>query len=285
MAKKSGLGRGFDSLFTENAVDTTGVQTLRISEIEPNRDQPRKEFDEQALSELAKSIEEHGLIQPLLVRPLLGGGYQLVAGERRWRACRMAELDEVPVIIKELDDRETMEIALIENLQREDLNPVEEAEGYKYLVDTYGMTQEEVGNACGKSRADVANKLRMLTLPDEILELVKIGELTTGHCKALLGIPEDSPLRELAVKMAQNGASVRAIEKLAQDSKKTAKTASTRKKNKFYTEVELSLAEEMGRKVVVSPGKKQNSGTITVEFYSKEDLENIAKKLGTIAKK
>lgn len=185
-AKKSGLGKGLEALFAENAVEEQGKAiTLRLLEIEPNRDQPRKQFDEEALSELSASIAQHGILQPLLVRPLPGGGYQLVAGERRWRAARMAGLEEVPAVIRELTDREAAELAMIENLQREDLNPMEEAKGYQTLMETYGMTQEEAARAVNKSRPAVANALRLLQLPDEVAEMVAEGRLSAampGRC-------------------------------------------------------------------------------------------------------
>lgn len=274
MAIKGGLGRGFDSLFAENAADTESGVEVRLSEIEPNRDQPRKEFDQAALDELADSIKRHGLIQPLLVRPQLNGGYQLVAGERRWRACRLAGLEEVPVVIKELTDRETMEIAMIENLQREDLNPIEEAAGYKYLIDNYSLTQQEVAEGCGKSRSAVANAIRLLSLPENVLELIKNGTLSSGHGRAILAI-EDEQLREMAIKLAVGGATVRELEKLA-TKKRTAPNTSV-KVDTYYREIELAIKEEIGRKVKISKDKKKDCGTITLEFFSKEDLAEIAK--------
>ena len=274
MAIKGALGRGFDSLFAENAADTESGIEVRLSEIEPNRDQPRKEFDQAALDELADSIKRHGLIQPLLVRPQLNGGYQLVAGERRWRACRLAGLEEVPVVIKELTDRETMEIAMIENLQREDLNPIEEAAGYKYLIDNYSLTQQEVAEGCGKSRSAVANAIRLLSLPENVLELIKNGTLSSGHGRAILAI-EDEQLREMAIKLAISGATVRELEKLA-TKKRTAPNTSV-KVDTYYREIELAIKEEIGRKVKISKDKKKDCGTITLEFFSKEDLAEIAK--------
>ena len=189
--KKGGLGRGLESLFNENATDEKGVVTLRLSEIEPNRNQPRTDFDGDALAELADSIEKHGLIQPIVVRPTSSGVYQIVAGERRWRACRMAGLSEVPVVIKELDDQKYFEIALIENLQREDLNAVEEALGYRTLVDTYGLTQEQVAESVGKSRSAVTNALRLLNLGPKALEALKKGQITAGHARAILAAGEE----------------------------------------------------------------------------------------------
>ena len=274
MAIKGGLGRGFDSLFAENAADTESGIEVRLAEIEPNRDQPRKEFDQTALEELSESIKRHGLIQPLLVRPNLNGGYQLVAGERRWRACRMAGLEEVPVVIKELTDRETMEIAMIENLQREDLNPIEEAAGYKYLMDNYSLTQQEIADGCSKSRSAVANAIRLLSLPENVIELIKNGTLTSGHGRAILAI-EDEQMRELAINLAINGATVRELEKLATKKRTTPKKPTI--KDTYYREIELAMKDEIGRKVKILEGNKKNSGTITLEFFSKEDLTEIVK--------
>ena len=187
--KLGGLGKGLDAIFIENDTnDSNNNVFLKISDIEPNRDQPRKDFNEEALRELADSIATHGVLQPLLVRPLAGGGYQLVAGERRWRASRMAGLSEVPVIIREMTDSEMTQIALIENLQREDLNSVEEALGYKSLMDAYNLTQDEVAKAVGKSRPAVANVMRLLNLPEEIQSMLKEGEISAGHARALLVI-------------------------------------------------------------------------------------------------
>ena len=192
MAKKiGGLGKGLNAIFIENdSEDNNSSITLKISEIEPNRTQPRKEFDEKALSELAESISQHGLLQPLLVRPLPLGGYQIVAGERRYRACRMAGLTEVPVTIRELSDSEAMEIALIENLQREDLTALEEALGYKALMDDYGFSQEEVATSVGKSRPAIANSLRLLKLPESVMEYLKDGRISAGHARALHTLEE-----------------------------------------------------------------------------------------------
>lgn len=282
MAKKGGLGRGFDSLFAENAADLESGVEVRLSEIEPNRDQPRKEFDQVALEELADSIKRHGLIQPLLVRPKPNGGYQLVAGERRWRASRLAGLEEVPVVIKELTDRETMEIAMIENLQREDLNPIEEAAGYKYLIDTYSLTQQEVAEGCGKSRSAVANAIRLLSLPEEVIELIKNGTLTSGHGRAILAINDDE-LRETAIRLALQGATVRDLEKLGTQKRATKKLAP--KTDNYYREMELAIKDEIGRTVKINPGKKKGCGTITLEFFSKEDLTEIAKILTEGGKK
>ena len=184
--KRSGLGRGMDSLLNDNSIDAGGAVTVNINEIEPNRNQPRKDFDEAALSDLAESIAQHGLIQPIVVRPTIDGRYTIIAGERRWRACRIAGLDDVPVMIKATDDQTLMELALIENLQREDLNAVEEALGFKALIDDFSLTQEEVAKKMGKSRSAVTNALRLLALESAELEALRIGEITAGHARALL---------------------------------------------------------------------------------------------------
>ena len=275
--KKGGLGRGLDALFNENATDEKGVVTLRLSEIEPNRNQPRTSFDEEALSELADSIEKHGLIQPIVVRPTSSGVYQIVAGERRWRASRMAGLSEVPVVIKELDDQQYYEIALIENLQREDLNAVEEAQGYRTLVDTYGLTQEQVAESVGKSRSAVTNALRLLNLNEDALDALKNGKITAGHARAILAA-ETGELADAMLKAAKAGASVRELEAMVKAKPKTAKAEKTAVKNNFYSEVEISLKSELGRKVEIK-SKGKGKGTITLEFYSDEELADFAKKL------
>ena len=276
--KKGGLGRGLDSLFSENATDTGNAVNIRLNDIEPNRDQPRKDFDEEALSELAESIAKHGLIQPIVVRPQTNGTYRIIAGERRWRACRMAGLSEVPVVIKEIDDKELMELALIENLQREDLNAVEEAQGYRSLIDTYNLTQEQVAESVGKSRSAVTNALRLLNLNEAELEALKTGAITSGHARALLSV-EDTDLRAAMLAAAINGASVRELEKMAKGSKTA--SAKAKPKDLFYSEVELSLKNEMRRKVSVK-GNAKGAGTITIEFFSKEELADFAKKLSNI---
>ncbi len=277
-AKKGGLGRGLEALFNENATDEKGVVTLRLSEIEPNRNQPRTSFDEDALSELAESIAKHGLIQPIVVRPTSGGVYQIVAGERRWRACRMAGLSEVPVVIKELDDQNYYEIALIENLQREDLNAVEEAQGYRTLVDTYGLTQEQVAESVGKSRSAVTNALRLLNLNEDALEALKNGEITAGHARAILAADSDELATQM-LKAAKSGASVRELETMAKARiKVTRLTPPTVAKNNFYSEVEISLKNELGRKVDIK-SKGKGKGTITLEFYSDEELADFARRL------
>ncbi len=270
--RKTGLGRGLDSLFGENAADSNQLTELRLSEIEPNRAQPRKEFDEAALQELADSIAEHGLLQPITVRPYGDLGYQIVAGERRWRASRLAGLETVPVIIKELTDLECAEIALIENLQREDLNPVEEAKGYRHLIDNYELTQEQVSQTVGKSRPVVANALRLLALDDEILALLSAGDISVGHARAM--IPLDKSTRRLAIEMTLKGATVRAIEALSKSKsdKKTGKK--TAKGNPYFKETEIALKNTLGRKIKVDGTEKK--GVLMIEFYGKEDLNALA---------
>ncbi|MBQ7288847.1 MAG: ParB/RepB/Spo0J family partition protein [Clostridia bacterium] len=270
---KGGLGRGLDSLFNDNTAESGAPVTLRLSEIEPNREQPRKNFDPQALEELADSIREHGLLQPLLVRPLASGRYQIVAGERRWRASRMAELDSVPVIIREMDDNETMQLALIENLQREDLNPIEEAEGYRVLMERFALTQEEVAQKVGKSRPAIANALRLLGLTEKEQECLASGKITQGHARALLAIA-DSELRAKGLAMALAGATVRAIEALRLSG---APKKSKRPVQNPYSEVELSLARTLGRKVYITPSK--TGGVLHMEFYSKDELYDFARRL------
>lgn len=274
--KKGGLGRGIDSLFEENAVDARQTSELRPSQIVPNRDQPRKDFDAEALKELSDSIKEHGLIQPLLVRPLDDGSYQIVAGERRWRASRMAGLEKIPVVIKELSDDETMQLALIENLQREDLNPVEEALGYKKLMDTLGLTQEQAAAKVGKSRPAVANALRLLALDGDETEALKNGEISSGHARALLSLPKGE-LRHQALELAKNGASVRDIEGIAKQQKPGISVKKPSVKNKIYVETEAALSSQTGRRIKISGNGK--TGVIQIEFFGDDDLFYIASRL------
>lgn len=281
MAKKmSGLGKGLGALMLENATDEMLTENeLPINEIIPNRDQPRKTFDEAALEELAQSIKQHGVLQPLLVRPIPSGGYQLVAGERRWRACRIAGLNKVPVVIKELTDTETMEIAIIENLQREDLNPIEEAEGLQALIDKCGYTQEEVAVSVGKSRPAIANSLRLLRLPQEVRDMTKNGDISAGHARALLAFDNEAMMLEAAKNIVSNKMTVRDVERLAKIKETDElRRRRTRRRDSFYDEVELSLSETLGRKVKVYTGR--GSGTLEIEFYSQEDLKELANKLG-----
>ena len=274
--KKGGLGKGLDALFMDNTTES-GPVTLRIAEIEPNREQPRKEFDESALADLADSIREHGVIQPLLVRPMPTGGYQLVAGERRWRASRMAGLTEVPVVIRELSDHETMELALIENLQRQDLNPMEEALGYQSLMNEYAMTQEQVSKVIGKSRPAIANSLRLLSLPTPVVELVREGKLSAGHGRALLALDSEEAILEAAELAVKKGMSVRETEKLAQQTKKEPKKPVLKPEDTYYKELELALTQVLGRQVSVTA--KGKTHRLSVEFFDKDDLAALAEKL------
>lgn len=272
--KKRGLGKGLDAIFAENAADSAeGSVSVKISEIEPNRDQPRKEFDSEALAELAESISQHGVLQPLLLRPLLTGGYRIVAGERRWRAARMAGLTEVPAVIREMSDTEEMLFALIENLQREDLTPLEEARGYRTLIETQDFTQEEVSQAVGKSRPAVTNALRLLNLPEDIQEMLEHGEITAGHARTLLSFKTEEGMR-LGAKKAKEGASVRELEALAKrmNQEKDAKPKAA-KKNQYFEEAQLAVGEYLNRKVKVAGTKKK--GTLQIEFYGEEDLQNL----------
>ncbi len=276
-AKKGGLGRGLDALFNENSTENGGVINVNLNDIEPNREQPRKDFDEDALSELAESIAEHGLIQPIVVKPETNGRYSIIAGERRWRACRIAGLYEVPVVIKDVAPQELMELALIENLQREDLNAVEEALGYRSLIDSFSLTQEEVAKRVGKSRTAVTNALRLLNLTDEELQALRVGVISAGHARALLSV-DDAETRKQMLEMATNGASVRELEKMSSKAKKGAKAPKKAAKNTFYNEVELSLKNELHRKVsITSTG--DGKGKITIEFFSDEELSDFARRL------
>lgn len=281
MSKKfGGLGKGLDTIFAENETEESNSSVmLKITEIEPNRSQPRKDFDENALSDLAQSISQHGLLQPLLVRPLPIGGYQIVAGERRYRACRMAGLTEVPVTIRELSDTETMELALIENLQREDLSPIEEALGYKALIDEHGFSQEEVATSVGKSRPAIANSLRILKLPDSVLEYVKQDKISAGHARALLMLDSEEDMLELAELIYKKDLSVRQAEKLAKKKPEVEEDTQPERKPSFYSMVELALNESLGRKIKVNKNKGKQGGVLQIEFYSDEELTELSNKL------
>ena len=279
MASKKGLGRGIESLFTENSleeINSSSTEKVKLVDIVPNKDQPRKRFNESALSELADSISQHGVIQPLLVRPLSGGTYQLVAGERRWRASRMAGLKEVPVVIKDLSDEEASVIAMIENLQREDLNAIEEADGIKYLMTKYGLTQEEVSERVGKSRSAVANSLRLLKLPESVSEYVRDGIISAGHAKALLPLENEDKMISLCNTIIKDNLSVREVEKIVKSMLTEKKQKKKKAKDKFFDEVELSLNETLKRNIKINSNSK-NKGTITIEFFDKEDLLNFIK--------
>lgn len=281
MAKKGGLGTGLDALFQDNSPieSEKSIITLSVNEVEPNREQPRKEFDEKALSELSKSIEKNGVIQPILVRPVTGGAYQIVAGERRWRAARMAGLTEVPVVIREMSDEDAAVFALIENLQREDLNPVEEAEGIRSLIEEFGMTQEEAADRVGKSRTAVTNTLRLLKLPRNILSMVAKGKITAGHARALISLSDEGEMLRIANAVIDNNLTVREVEKTVKTSlsgEKAKPSKREKKRDKYYDEVELALTQALGRKVKIYLSKG-GKGTLEFEFFGKEDLSKLAK--------
>ncbi len=275
--KKGGLGKGYGTLFTDNATEElsgAGAVTLRLSEIEPDRQQPRKAFDNIALNELSESIKLHGVLQPLLVRPMPDGGYRIVAGERRWRAAQLAGLSEVPVIIRDIDDRQAAQFALVENLQREDLNPIEEARGLQRLVDEFSCTQEEAAEIIGRSRPAVANAIRLLGLPADIQSLLENGTLSSGHGKALLGIQDEALQRTVAEMAVINGLSVRDTERLARETEKTPSPGTRQKRrDPYYDEVELALSASLGRGVRLTKSAKK--GVLQIEFFDDDDLKKL----------
>lgn len=272
-----GLGAGLESLFSDNANEVQVKKMLRISEIEPNREQPRKNFNDDSIASLAESINQHGILQPILVRPLKHGGYQIVAGERRWRAAKMLGLSEVPVNIRELSDTQTMQIAVIENLQRENLNPIEEAKCYLELIEKYDMTQENVANMVGRSRSVIANAIRILSLPETVCEMIETDKLSTGHAKALLGIDNENLIIDIAEKACNGGLTVRQVENIARQKEKKSIQKSDNYIDNYFVEMEISLNQILERKVKVD--YKKNKGTLILEFYDKEDLKHIAEKL------
>ena len=279
MAKKGGLGKGLDAIFHDNArADDGGAVELNINELEPNRGQPRKEFSEEAMRELADSIAQHGVLQPLLVRPLLSGGYQIVAGERRWRASRMAGLATVPALIRELTDSEVMQIALIENLQREDLKPLEEAQGYQALMEEFGFTQDEISKSVGKSRPAVTNALRLLNLPEAVRGMLARGDLSAGHARTLLSFKDEAAMLTAAKRVVAEGLSVRELEKMAKkaNAEKPEAVRSTRR-IRYYDEAELALRDTLNRVVHVGGTKKK--GVLSIEFYGEDDLKNLLDEL------
>lgn len=279
MAKKGGLGKGLDAIFHDNArADDGGAVELNINELEPNRGQPRKEFSEEAMRELADSIAQHGVLQPLLVRPLLSGGYQIVAGERRWRASRMAGLTTVPALIRELTDSEVMQIALIENLQREDLKPLEEAQGYQALMEEFGFTQDEISKSVGKSRPAVTNALRLLNLPEAVRGMLARGDLSAGHARTLLSFKDEAAMLTAAKRVVAEGLSVRELEKMARkaNAEKPEAVRSTRR-IRYYDEAELALRDTLNRVVHVGGTKKK--GVLSIEFYGEDDLKNLLDEL------
>ena len=278
MATQKGLGRGLGALlgdFEEVSTEKSPYQMLPIYKVEPNPDQPRQDFDEEELQALSESIAIHGIIQPLTVRELPSGYYQIIAGERRWRAARMADLREVPAVILEADDKKAMELALIENLQRQDLNPMEEALGYQSLMADYGLTQEEAASRVGKSRPAVANALRLLQLPNEIMDMVRSGKLTAGHARAVLTIKTEKKQLDAARKIAALGLSVRQAELLCRNmSKEQVKPEKeVTLAVDYVAECEKSLSKHLGRGVKIVNGKRK--GRFELEFYGQEDLQNL----------
>lgn len=274
MAKMTGLGKGLDALFgpapqEEQPRENEVIKNLKITEVEPNRDQARKTFNQEALEELAESIKEYGLIQPIVVTQK-EGYYSIIAGERRWRACKIAGVQEIPAIIRENDDRKNTEISLIENLQREDLNPYEKALGIKNLIDTYGLRQEDVAKKLGKSRSAIANSIRILNLEPRVLEMAKQGKLSEGYCKALLAITDPEKQYLTAVQMLERGATVRQVEKKSQ----IKETKEEQERNHIlYKSIEDSFQGFFGSKVRLNPGKRR--GKIIIEYTCNDDLERI----------
>ena len=287
MASNKGLGKGLGALlgdFEEVTAEKSAYQKLPIYKVEPNPDQPRRDFDEEELQLLADSIEEHGIIQPLTVRQLGSGYYQIIAGERRWRAARMAGLEEVPVVIIEADDKKAMELALIENLQRQDLNPVEEALGYKSLMEDYGLTQEDAAKRVGKSRPAVANALRLLNLAPEVLEQVRSGNITAGHARAVLVLKSEKKQVAAAQKIAALGLSVRQAELLCKNLAKEPAPVKEEPvlKVDYVAECEKQLSKHLGRGVKIVNGKRK--GRFELEFYGQEDLQVLLDALMKIQK-
>jgi ParB family chromosome partitioning protein len=279
-AKNAGLGRGLGALLGNDSLrpGESGAVSLRIAEVQPNQQQPRRGFDEESLASLAESIRENGVLQPLLVRRLSTGYYQIIAGERRWRAARLAGLSELPAIVVEADDRRAAELALIENLQREDLNPLEEAEGFRVLIEEYGLTQEEAGSRVGRSRSAVANSLRLLGLPEPVRDLVRSGRLSAGHARAILSLPEPRQMERAAGLALSQGLSVRQTELMCKKlSAQPARTPPRRRPPNYLADHEKALAERFGRKVSITAGPKR--GRLTIEFYGTKDLDDLLETL------
>ena len=278
MPKKTGLGKGLDALFgptpeEEQVKEDDVLKNLKITEVEPNREQPRKNFNQEALEELAESIKEYGLIQPIVVTKK-DGYYSIIAGERRWRASKLAGLTEIPAIVREDDERKNNEIALIENMQREDLNPYEKALGIKNLMTTYGLTQEEIAKKLGKSRSAIANTVRTLNLEPRVLEMAKEGKLTEGHCRALLSITDPEKQYLTAINMLERGATVREVEQTGKEINKKQVSKEQLKRNAIlYRDIENTFQGFFGTKVKLNPCKKR--GKIIIEYASNDDLERI----------
>ena len=286
MASQKGLGKGLGALlgdFDEGSQEENGLKKLPLHKIEPNPDQPRRDFDPEELEELAESIRTHGVIQPLTVREMPNGYYQIIAGERRWRASRLAGLEEIPAVIIEADDKKAMELALIENLQRSDLNPVEEANGYDSLIREYGLTQEEAAARVGKSRPAVANALRLLSLCEGVLDKVRSGELTAGHARAILQLKSEKKQLEAAQKISALGLSVRQAEMLCKNmTRETEKQPPIVLEVNYVAECEKSLSKHLGRGVKIVNGKRK--GHFELEFYGQDDLQVLLDALMKIQK-
>lgn len=283
---KRALGKGLDALFESyqqeiidmnqiNLKDDGQVREIKIQDIDPNIDQPRKDFDEESIEELVKSIKEHGILQPILLKPNSNGRYTIIAGERRWRAARLAGLDRIPAIIRDIDDSEMLILALVENLQREDLDPIEEAEGIKRLMEECNLTQEQVAQKLGKSRPAIANALRLLSLSDKIQSYLKENKITTGHARALLAIEDEQTREEIALQIIEKGLSVRETEKLIKRLKEGDKPKKEQKKEKpsYLIDIEEKLEETLGTRVLITQGKRK--GVIEIEYYNNDDLERI----------
>lgn len=286
--KKERLGKGIASIFAENYIEETvkenGVETIKISLIEPKLDQPRKYFDEEALLELAESIKQHGLLQPIIVRRVGGGFFQIVAGERRWRACKLAGLTEIPAIIIDADEMKASELAIVENVQRENLNAYEEAVAYKALMETYGLTQEEVASRVGKSRSAVANTMRLLDLPDEVLEMLKSADISAGHARALLGLKDKDAVVDVAMKILEFSLSVRDTEDLVKKMNKAYDKAD-KEEQAEVDELAVDYAKDLERRAtalcgrIVKINSKGKKKTIEIEYMDNEDLESVLVKL------
>lgn len=283
---KRALGKGLDALFESyqqeiidinqiNLKDDGQVREIKIQDIDPNIDQPRKDFDEESIEELVKSIKEHGILQPILLKPNSNGRYTIIAGERRWRAARLAGLDRIPAIIRDIDDSEMLILALVENLQREDLDPIEEAEGIKRLMEECNLTQEQLAQKLGKSRPAIANALRLLSLSDKIQSYLKENKITTGHARALLAIEDEQTREEIALQIIEKGLSVRETEKLIKRLKEGDKPKKEQKKEKpsYLIDIEEKLEETLGTRVLITQGKRK--GVIEIEYYNNDDLERI----------
>ncbi|MBO5743336.1 MAG: ParB/RepB/Spo0J family partition protein [Clostridia bacterium] len=279
MVKKKGLGKGLGALLTDekSSIDSDNIKEIKIIDVEPNKSQPRKSFNEEKLEELADSIRQNGVITPILVQEAPNGYYTIIAGERRWRAAKKAGLKEIPAIVKKLDNQKLFEISLIENLQREDLNPVEEAFGYKNLMEEYGLNQEEVAQKVSKSRSGIANSLRLLNLPKDVLNLLSEGAISVGHAKVLLSLPDDNGKLQLCSLTIEKNLSVRELEAEVKKYMTPAKKETKENLNikLAYEKIEKSIEDILGTKVKIS-GKK-NKGKIQIDYYSAKDLERIVK--------